>query len=217
MTSTNVYYDITLKTPCRMIVFGPSGSGKSSLIERMLIYSQEVFGCNFDTIKYISGQSFPDIDHVNGIKVEKYNELEPDLLKNLNHDKKNIIIFDDNIYVTNDRLLSDIFTKISHHMNLTVILLLQNLFPKTKYGRDISINSTYIILMANPRESTQIKRLSQQIDGTNFIYKAFLDNTKDKPFSYLVLDFHQNTPDILRVRSSLFDSEMYIYVKKETK
>ena len=70
--------------------------------------------------------------------------------------------------------------------------------------------------MANPRETTQIKRLSQQIDGTNFIYDCYKNETKNKPYSYLLLDFDQDTPEFLRIRSNIFPGdEMITYVKKE--
>ena len=179
----NRIYDLTLKHPSRIIVFGPSGSGKTTLVERLLLYSTEIFGHSFQNIIYISGQAFPSIEYVNCVLIKKLSELNEDVIDGLNVDQRNLLIFDDNIYLTNDRLMSDIFTKLSHHRNLTVILLLQNLFPKTKFSRDISINSNYIILMANPRETTQIKRLSQQIDGSNFIYECFKNETKNKPYS----------------------------------
>ena len=209
-------YDLTLKHPSRIIVFGPSGSGKTTLIEKLLLFSKDVFGQNFENIFYVSGQSFASIDSVNGVKINKLSELNEDVIDSLNVNQRNLLIFDDNIYLTNDRLMSDIFTKISHHKNLTVILLLQNLFPRTKFSRDISINSNYIILMANPRETTQIKRLSQQIDGSNFIYECFKNETRNKPYSYLLLDFDQDTPEFLRIRSNIFPGEeMVTYVKKE--
>lgn len=70
--------------------------------------------------------------------------------------------------------------------------------------------------MHNPRESSQIKRLSEQIDGTKFIYDCYKDSTSNKPYSYLFLDFNQETPEHLRVRSNLFPNEMiFSYVKKE--
>ena len=212
----NQIFDLSLKHPSRIIVFGPSGSGKTTLIERLLLHSTEIFGHPFQNIIYISGQAFPSIEYVNGVLIKKLSELNEDVIYELNVDHRNLLIFDDNIYLTNDRLMSDIFTKLSHHKNLTVILLLQNLFPKTKFSRDISINSNYIILMANPRETTQIKRLSQQIDGTNFIYECYKNETKNKPYSYLLLDFDQDTPEFLRIRSNIFPGdEMITYVKKE--
>ena len=211
-------YDLTLKHPRRWIIFGPSGSGKTTFVEQLLIHSEDLFGSKFDTINYVSGQGFPSIDQVYGIKVNKMNEIDNDLVDYLDPLHRNLLIFDDNIYITDDKLLSDIFTKVSHHKNITVILLLQNLCPKTKYARDISINSTYIVLMANPRDTTQIQKLSQQKDGTNFIKDCYIAETDDKPYSYLLLDYDQDTSKNLRFRSNIFPNEQMIaYVKKEKK
>jgi energy-coupling factor transporter ATP-binding protein EcfA2 len=214
----NKDYDITLKHPSRFIIYGPSGSGKSTFVEKILLYMNSLFGFDFDNIIYCSGQVFPNFDYINNKKVKKLVTIDKDLLLSIDKNRKNIIIIDDNMHqMTNDILISDLFTKISHHQNITVILILQNLFPKSKYMRDISSNSTYIVLMSNPRETLQIKTLSTQIDGANqnFIINCYKDATKNKPFSYLFLDFDQNTPEELRVRTNIFPDETpkYVYVK----
>ncbi len=135
----------------------------------------------------------------------------------MNLSSKNLLILDDNMHnVANDIIISDLFTKLSHHKNISVILLVQNLFPKSKYMRDISSNSTYIVLMSNPRETLQIKTLSSQIDGANssFILNCYNDATKNKPFTYLFLDFDQSTPDEVRVRTNIFpNEEPFAYTK----
>ena len=213
----NKFFDLTLKHPRRFIIYGPSGSGKSTFVEKLLLHMKELFGFNFDKIIYSSGQAFPNFDSIHGIKINKYNKIDEDLLENLSPLNKNLIIIDDNMHtVANDILISDLFTKISHHKNISVILLVQNLFPKSKYMRDLSSNSTYLILMSNPRETLQIKTLSAQIDGANnnFILKCFNEATKNKPFSYLFLDFDQNTPDEIRVRTNIFpDEEQFAFIK----
>ena len=114
--------------------------------------------------------------------------------------------------------MSDLFTNMSHHLNITVIFILQNLFPKGKFMKDISVNATYIVLMTNPRDKLQIKTLSYQIDGDSgsFYFKCYKDATKDNPFSYLFLDFNQTTPEILRVRTNIFpdDEPKIVYIKE---
>ena len=209
-------HDLRLKHPSRIIVFGPSSSGKSTLVMKILANMRILFGFKFDNIYYVSGQAFPDEEYINGVRIEKYNEISKDLINEIDETEKNVIVLDDNIYVTNDKLLSDLFTKLSHHKNITVFLLLQNLFPKTKFSRDISINSNYIILLSNPRETIQVKKLSQQVYGDNFLYECYKDATKDKPYSYLLIDFNQETPDFLRIRNGIFPNEMiYSYVKED--
>ena len=174
-----------------------------------------MYGFYFDRIIYFSGQGFPNFNQIHGIYIEKINNLSEDYIKTIDSNSKTLIVLDDNMYqVTNDLLISDLFTKLSHHLNITVILLVQNLFPKSKFMRDISMNSTYLVLMSNPREKLQIKTLSTQIDGSDFILNAFIDATSNIPFGYLFLDFEQNTPDEIRVRSYIFPNEKQIvYIK----
>ena len=209
--------DLTLQHPSRFLIYGPSGSGKTTLVEKLLNSMKSLFGFYFDRIIYLSGQTFPKFEYIFGIPIEKFSNLSEFTLSEINPQLNNLIILDDNMHqVSNNLLISDLFTKISHHCNITVILLVQNLFPKSKYMRDISINSTYLILMSNPRDKLQIKTLSSQIDGSGilFIYEAFLDATQNKPFSYLFLDFDQHTPEELRVRAGIFPNEEQIcYVK----
>src|SRR5882757_8314667 len=203
-------FNLTLIHPSRFIIYGTSGSGKTTFVEKLLHFMYELFGFYFDKIIYCSGQYFPKTDFVHQKKIIKLNKIDSSIFDSINPNQKNLIIFDDNMHsAVNDILISDLFTKKSHHLNISVILLLQNLFPKSKYIRDISMNSTYIVLMSNPRETLQIRTLSSQIDGSNslFILNCFLDATKNKPFSYLFLDFDQNTADEMRVRTNVFPNE----------
>lgn len=49
-----------------------------------------------------------------------------------------------------------IFTKDSHHRNISVIFVTQNIFSQEKNCRTISLNSQYIILTNNPRDRLQL-------------------------------------------------------------
>ena len=44
----------------------------------------------------------------------------------------------------NDKNVLDLFTKHSHHQNITVIYLCQDLFPAGKFAKTISRNAHYI-------------------------------------------------------------------------
>ena len=209
--------DLTLKHPSKILIYGPSNSGKSTFVEKLLLYMKELFDIYFDKIFYISENYFPKFQYIHGRFINKLKDINKEFLDKLDNNQNKLIIIDDKMHsATNDILISDLFTKLSHHKNITVIMLVQNLFPKSKYMRDISTNSTYIVLMSNPRETLQIKTLSSQIDGTNsnFIFNCYKDATKDKPFSYLFLDFDQNTPENVRVRTNIFpNEEQSAYVK----
>ena len=51
---------------------------------------------------------------------------------------------------SNDKRICDLFTKDSHHHNLSVICLVQNLYYQGKESCTMSLNSQYLVLFNNP-------------------------------------------------------------------
>ena len=213
----NTIYDITLKHPRRMLIYGPSGSGKSTFVEKLLYYMKEMFDFYFDKIIYCSEQWFPENDSIHGIEIEKVIHLERKLIENLSPQDKNLIILDDNMHkFCKDPLISDIFTKYSHHKNIFVIILFQTNFPSEKFKMDIASNSTYVVLMSNPMNERQMSTLCLQRGGA-FIMKCYKDATSNNPYSYLFLDCDQETPEEVRVRTNIFPNEDSISFVKLSK
>lgn len=70
-------------------------------------------------------------------------------------DKRRLVIVDDLMSETDERV-TKFFTKGSHHRNLSVMYLVQNLFGKNKEQRTISLNSHYLVVFKNPRDASQI-------------------------------------------------------------
>jgi hypothetical protein len=114
--------------------------------------------------------------------------------------------------------IATLFTVLSHHTNSVVILLTQNIFAKVKGFRDMSLNATYVILFKNPRDSSQIEHFARQVARSDiaWLIRAFEEATK-RPFSYLLFDFHQQTPIPLRIRTCILpggDEPIGCWVKK---
>ena len=59
-------------------------------------------------------------------------------------------------------IVSKLFTQ-GRHRNASVILMLQNAFPKGKFNTDISRNAQYMILFKSPADRKQIEIISQRI------------------------------------------------------
>ena len=137
-------------------------------------------------------------------------------LKELFEENKNsggtLIIFDDQMQKV-DYNLVNIFTIYSHHLNVTCLLLTQSLFLSNKIYRVLSLNTHYIVLMKNTRDSSSVSILAKQTHPfrTRFVTDAFLDATKE-PFSYLVMDLHQETDEKIRLRSNISSDLISIYV-----
>lgn len=219
------FYDIRFVCPSRFVIIGPSGSGKTNFVFDLLNNCEILFNHPFTRIVYIYGQTEPPIQKTsNGILIETVNGLENimEIIESIKSSDNNCLVLDDLMNeIIDQKIMSDLFTKVSRHMNITVILLMQNLYPKGKYTSNISRNCNYIVLMNNPRDKSQIKTLDTQVygKGSNFIQKCFNDATKNKPFGYLLLDFDQKTPDNLRVRSNIFptDENHTVYITPSKK
>ena len=61
-----------------------------------------------------------------------------------------------------DKRVLDLFTKHSHHRNIRVLYLSQDMFPPGKYAKSISRNVHYIVAFKNPRDGLRIRNLLLQ-------------------------------------------------------
>jgi hypothetical protein len=117
---------------------------------------------------------------------------------------------------SNDPRVADLFTRGSHHRGVSVLYLTQNLFPPGKLSRTISLNSHYMMVFRNPRDSLGITTLAKQMfpKNSDYLLEAFRDATA-KPYSYLLIDCHQLTPEEMRLRTNIFPGEQqFAYVKR---
>ena len=148
-------------------------------------------------------QSMPNIEFLRGIP----HNLDDDAFFNVS--KNNVIICDDLMSVAaHDPKMADLFTEGSHHRNLSVINLTQNLFPPGKNAATQRRNTQYMIIFKSPMSQDQIRTL-----GT-FMYPGRLDeflhlysSAVSKPYGYLVIDAKQRTPDEERFKTDIFSSD----------
>ena len=128
----------------------------------------------------------------------------------LSGDCRKLLIIDDLMQETDGRV-TNIFTKGSHHQNMSVIYIVQNVFSKNKEHRTITLNTHYFVIFKNPRDVSQIVRLASQMfpKKTGYMLDAYKEATS-KPHSYLFIDLKQNTPDHMRLRSNIFSGETQV-------
>ena len=90
-------------------------------------------------------------------------------LESIADDKHNLIVIDDlQFSALNNAFIANLFSREAHHRNISVVLILQNLFHQGKYCRDISLNTHYFILFKNPRDVHQIRHLGSQVFVRNY-------------------------------------------------
>lgn len=125
-------------------------------------------------------------------------------------------IFFDFVFIQRVRLIYSFFvqmkevanllTRGSHHQNISVIYITQNLFHQGKYSRDISLNFTHLCIMNNPRDRSQFSYLARQLFPENWKELSRIYNTvTESPFSYLFIDLNQTTHNLFRFRTDIFN------------
>jgi len=114
-------------------------------------------------------------------------------------EKPCLIILDDLLNSAYSKEVCDLFTKGSHHRNISIILITQNLFRQGKCCRDISLNATYIVVLKNVRDREQFSHIARQVlpHDSEGLSDAYLHATK-APYGYVVLDASQDTDNRIR-------------------
>ena len=76
-----------------------------------------------------------------------------------------VVVLDDLMTQTGgDKRISDISTKGSHHRNLSVIYMAQNIFHQGRGTSSITLNANNIVLFKSPRDKQHISALARQVN-----------------------------------------------------
>jgi len=150
--------DLKFKHPFTCIISGPSGSGKSSFCVRFLQnldalcterdFHGGVIWCYSENTAVPSPTELPKKSDVH------FNEGVPKDFQNA-RGRPCLVILDDLLIDVNSKQVCDLFTKGSHHRNISVILITQNLFHQGRYCRDISLNAKYLVPLKNVRDMNE--------------------------------------------------------------
>ena len=207
--------DSRLKHPFTSVIAGPTGSGKTQFVKRLILAEgNTLIQPAIDNIIWCYGEYQDAYDHLASLVPQiRFVEGYPDdLLQSLDRSQRNLIVIDDLMSESgNNGKVTELFTKGSHHRNLSVILILQNLFYKGKEMRTISLNAHYMILFKNPRDASQISHLARQMypSKSKYMMEAYRDATS-APYGYLFIDLKPDTPENLRLRTHIFPGEYSI-------
>ena len=202
LANLNAHYmmDGRLQTPFSMGVFGCRNSGKSVFTKNLLL--SDLIDVKKVLWIYKTWQEDIFIQLQQRINIEFVDDLPN--FEDMKKQENTIIVIDDYfVEAANNNQVLALFSR-GRHLNLSVILLSQNLFHNGKYARDMSLNMDYIVLFRNVRDASQIRHLGQQMypENKDFLVNVFRDATKE-PYSHLFLDLRSNSIDTLRVRANI--------------
>ena len=204
---------LQFKHPATILVVGMTGSGKTILIRRIIKNSSLLFSnlpAGPRKIMWAYGQWHPLLNvHIDDNIIVNYVEGLPTEEQILQY-KPDILVIDDLMNELNkNKSFENLFTKKSHHLNMSVIFSVQNLFYNSPIMRTISLNSQYMILMKNPRDKTQVINLARQVYPHNIKYfvEAYNDATNEA-YGYIKVDLTPDTPESFRLQSRITPEEV---------
>ena len=227
----NRAYDLRFKNPSSFLVAGATQAGKTTFTLNVLRNIDHLFEkpeCKWN-VYYFYREDQPGFALIAKEKIDNsdepivkewFNRLpttdDVEAIKEKSGDKGSIVIIDDFAEdLTKDTV--QIFTNKVHHKNCVVIVLTQNIFCKNPVFRTISLNCTYVVMFKNPRDGSQISCFAKQFAprAGDWVVNAYEAATRF-PHSYLMFDSHQQTENVLRVRSHVLPNEfpMRVYRKK---
>ena len=213
--------------PFTCMVAGMTCSGKTVWVQSLLQQAQNVIDQPPDRIIWCYSQwqpaytqllmMKPTIEFVQGIP----SSLENDTYLDVNI--RNLIVNDDQmIEAGNDNRIVNLFTRGSHHRNLSVIYIVQNVFHQGKGSRSISAplkpgferfttehgESTWCCSKMPHRDKLQILTLAKQMypKQTALFLKEYEEAVR-RPYGYLFVDLKPTTPESCRLRTNVLPGE----------
>jgi hypothetical protein len=206
------------KHPTTIVLAGPTQCGKTHFLIRAI--RQQAFKPEPNRIVWVYAEpqpayedlarDIPSIEFVKGFTSGLYETFDPRV--------RNLLILDDQMenkatHKRGDNGATKFFTQGSHHRNLTVVYIVQNLFNQDASMRTISLNTHYMVLFKNPRDATQIRTLGQQMypENPRMLIDAYRDATS-QPYGYLLLNLRPDACDALRILTDVFAEQSTAYV-----
>lgn len=203
--------DLKFRHPFNLIIGGASGSGKTVWVSRFLRHYKKMIKGDIRHVLYCYGVFDPKILEFEQMGIETYHGLPTEeILKNKK--KPLLLILDDLMIDAKSDYLDMLFTRGSHHWNISIIFITQNMFAKEiKTARN---NAHYIVLLRNPAGELQVRNLGVQLFPRRLQYfmEAYKSATNEN-FGYLLIDIHPSSSDLVRLRTNIFDSNI-IFVPK---
>ncbi len=200
------------KHPFTCIISGPTQSGKTHFTLNLLADIKKLVDPPPAKIIWCFGAQQDKVNDGIADNIVLVEGLDAGL-QEVDGSRPTLLILDDLMHEAGDaKEVGELFTRGSHHRNLSVIMIVQNVFHQGKIMRTASLNAHYMILFKNPRDAGQIKCLANQLfpGRTTFLVDAYKQATS-RPHGYLLLDLTQSTPEKYRVLSHILAREEGFY------
>jgi len=181
--------------PFCMQIVGPSRSGKTHWLSQLLRDRAQHISPPPARVIYCYAHWQPAYDFMQADGIEFHEGLPSSIYINILANC--MLVLDDMMdQVVNDKKLLSLCTEGSHHKNISVVFIMQNLFHQGRDSRSMSLNMTYIVLFKLVRDQLQVQTLARQLfpKKTNEFLEYYREMTS-RPYGKVILDLHPLTSD----------------------
>lgn len=209
---------VSLPAGARIVIFGASGTGKTQLTAQILKHHDWCFSSPVKDVYYFYAhyqRVYQDLERELD-NITFFNCLPTeDILETISDPcTHSVIVVDDfGKEAAKSDLVESLFVRGCHHMNITLILLTQQLFYPGTQRRTQSVNTTHYILMRNPAGADQVAILAKQrFPGKSKEFMSTYNKVISVPFAYLILDSDAKSDAKLMIRTGLFpEDDIIVY------
>ena len=208
--------DRKIEKPFRIIVAGGSGSGKSCFVQKLV--EENHFSTSFDEILYIYPDYLHDcpsefnisqnIQFISGLPEKSFlSSLLPNSL---------VILDDLMIEASKCEDIAKLFTVIARKRNISIILIVQNIYQQGIHFRNIRLSATGIVLFKFYGGLDSNFRLLRDLGMREMIPKMIFDDVYSERYSYIYINLHPNRQfEFSSLRGNIFDHFFQIFYKME--
>ena len=207
--------------PSRILVAGPTQSGKSHWILSLLREREKQYPVKFDRVIFCTPYTHLKEDYCNELK-----KIVPDIeflgeLPDIESDSlgtsgiKTLLICDDLMdEFFESKQMNSVLTALSHHGSISLIVTVQNLHIQRKDSVTKRSQFSYIVAFVGKGNKTSIKTLSTQFfpgrkNILSNIASWISSNLSEDKSKYLVIDVNPRSevPEALSIRTRIFLKE----------
>ena len=207
--------------PSRLVITGPTMSGKSTFALQLIKFRDEIYSCKFERIVYALPENAIHLhqnfvtrlrDACSFIEIfEGLPNVEEIYLTTDKTTHKLVVLDDLMIRVFSSNKMLELITNFSHHCNISVVIISQSLFLPAKHRLTLIRNCSEKVIFHNKVDQNELQILSRHIfpSKPNFLKSCFDILFKVIPttqLKYLLIDgsMLSHLPQNAVVRSNIF-------------
>ena len=197
-----------LQSPFTAIICGATGTGKSQWLMKLIKNANEMIMDVPKHIMYCYSEINPEILRLKNEGVEIFHGV-PTKDQIIEKSKNLLLILDDLVSEIDAKFLEVLYTKGSHHWDVSVITVAQNLYVPA-HIKMARVNCHYLILMKNPQGLMQIRTLASQLfpgGKSKYFLEAYEDAVNQQSYGYLFINMKPNTDDRYRLCTNIFPGQ----------